>query len=61
MSHAEDWEDVWLERIQESIRGLEYGTVQIVVHNGKVVQIDRTERHRFDSINSALPSKNKGK
>jgi hypothetical protein len=30
------------------VRGLNYGVVQIVVHDSRVVQIDRTERTRFD-------------
>jgi hypothetical protein len=29
------------------LNGLEYGVVQIVVHDGRIVQIDRTERSRF--------------
>jgi hypothetical protein len=27
---------------------MEYGNVQIVVHDGKITQIDRTERKRFE-------------
>lgn len=39
---------LWLERIAGSLNGLEYGTVQIVVHDGAIMQIDRTERRRFE-------------
>jgi hypothetical protein len=47
--------EVWLERIASSLNGLEYGTVQIVVHDGNIMQIDRTERKRFEaeSVRSA--------
>ncbi|SDX22521.1 YezD family protein [Paenibacillus sp. CF384] len=39
----------WLERIATQVNGLEYGSVLITVHDGRVVQIDRTERKRFDA------------
>ncbi|GGD74988.1 YezD family protein [Paenibacillus nasutitermitis] len=39
----------WLERISAQVNGLEYGSVLITVHDGRVVQIDRTERRRFDA------------
>lgn len=40
--------DLWSRRIIQSLNGLEFGSVQIVVHDGRIVQIDRTERKRFD-------------
>ncbi|MBU5444587.1 MULTISPECIES: YezD family protein [unclassified Paenibacillus] len=49
MSKPLQIDDLWAERILASVRGLEYGNVQIVVHDGKIVQIERTERKRFDS------------
>ncbi|BBH21640.1 hypothetical protein Back11_29850 [Paenibacillus baekrokdamisoli] len=39
----------WLERIATQVDGLEYGSVLITVHDGRVVQIDRTERKRYDA------------
>lgn len=39
----------WLERIATQVNGLEYGSVLITVHDGRVVQIDRTERKRFET------------
>ena len=35
------------ERIDEVLRGIDYGTVLITVHDGKPVQIDTTRRERF--------------
>jgi len=35
------------ERIANLIGGLRYGTVEITIHDGKVVQIERTERIRL--------------
>jgi len=49
MSKPLELDEVWLNRIIASVNGLEYGTVQITVHDGKIVQIDRTERKRFDN------------
>jgi hypothetical protein len=33
--------------IRESLRGLRFGTVNIVVQDGVIVQIDRTEKRRI--------------
>jgi hypothetical protein len=41
-------DELWSKRISQSLNGLEYGTVQIIVHDGKIVQIERTERSRFE-------------
>jgi hypothetical protein len=41
-------DDIWAQRIIGSLNGLEYGTVQIVIHDGRIVQIERTERKRFE-------------
>ncbi|WP_127584971.1 YezD family protein [Paenibacillus koleovorans] len=43
----------WADRIVQSVNGLEYGTVQIVVHDGRIVQIERTERKRFDAASNS--------
>jgi hypothetical protein len=38
----------WLALVVEKVRSLQYGVVQIVVHDSHVVQVERTERHRFN-------------
>jgi len=38
-------------RLGEAIKGLQFGYVQIVVQNGKIVQIDRLEKFRLDKEN----------
>lgn len=50
MSNPVQIDEVWANRILDSVRGLTYGSVQIIVHDGRIVQIERTERKRFDSI-----------
>jgi len=36
-----------LETIAEALGRLRYGTIQLTVHDGKVMQVDVTERRRF--------------
>ena len=36
-----------LERVADALRGLQYGVVTVVVQDGVVVQIDRTEKLRL--------------
>ena len=35
-------------RILQAVRSLDYGSVEVVVHDSKVVQIERREKLRFD-------------
>ncbi|WP_028560795.1 YezD family protein [Paenibacillus pinihumi] len=48
----------WNDRISDQLNGLEYGSVLITVHDGRIVQIDRTERKRFDPPASAENRRN---
>lgn len=41
--------DYWRDQVLEQINGLEYGSVLITVHDGRIVQIDRTDKRRFDT------------
>ena len=45
----------WKELVEELIKGLEFGVVQITIHQGQVVQIEKTEKHRFDSKGMSTP------
>lgn len=42
----EDPRDHDLSQIRDALRGLRYGTVSIVVQDGVIVQIERTEKRR---------------
>ncbi|WNQ12838.1 YezD family protein [Paenibacillus aurantius] len=46
-------DDLWKSRIVKSLSGMEYGSVQIIVHEGRIVQIERTERKRFDAVSAS--------
>jgi hypothetical protein len=37
-----------MELVREKVRTLQFGVVQIVVHDSKITQIERTERTRFN-------------
>jgi hypothetical protein len=43
----------WLKLVRERVSGLRFGTVQIVVHEGRVTQVDSTERTRLPADESA--------
>jgi len=44
----------WLELVREKVQSLRFGVVQIVVHDSKVTQIERTEKTRLQSVQNDL-------
>jgi hypothetical protein len=38
----------WMEVVRQQVGSLRFGVVQIVVHDSKVTQIEKTERVRLD-------------
>ena len=40
-------ESAWLAIVKRQVKSVHFGVVQIVVHNDRVVQIDRTEKIRL--------------
>ena len=38
----------WLELVARQVKSLRYGAVEIVVHDSRVVQLEKTERLRLD-------------
>ncbi len=45
-------EPAWLGLVRAKVEGLSFGVVQIVVHEGKVTQIERTEKTRIEAAPS---------
>jgi hypothetical protein len=43
------FEQEWLELVRQQVRNLRYGVIQLVIHDGRVTQIERTEKTRLDS------------
>ena len=38
----------WLQLVREHVGSLKFGTVQITVHDARVVQVERVEKLRFE-------------
>ena len=38
----------WLDLVRQQVGSLRYGVVEIVVHDSRVIQIEKTERVRLD-------------
>ena len=38
----------WLDMVVKHVKSLRYGVVEIVVRDGRVIQIEKTERTRLD-------------
>jgi hypothetical protein len=45
---ASDTLPAWLQLVREHVGSLKFGTVQITVHDSRVVQVERVEKLRFD-------------
>jgi hypothetical protein len=45
---ATDKLPAWLQLVREHVGSLKFGTVQITVHDSRVVQVERVEKLRFD-------------
>jgi len=37
----------WVKSVKDYVKSLDYGEVTVVVHNGHVVQVQKTEKVRF--------------
>jgi hypothetical protein len=46
----------WLELVRKQVVSLRFGIVQILVHDSRVVQIERTEKIRLDHPHNELSS-----
>ena len=50
----------WLEIVRQQVGSLRYGVVEIIVHDSRVIQIERTERLRLDKPTSDTHSNQRG-
>jgi len=56
MTHtAEEVDTDWERAVVEAIRALRFGSIEIVVHEGRVVQIETREKVRFDEAGRRRP------
>ena len=55
------WNDQEVEdTILRSLQGLRYGSVEIIVHDSRIVQIERKEKLRFDTNQAPASMKSAG-
>jgi len=40
-----------VQRIEDALAGLRFGAVEVTVHDGRIVQIERREKYRFEHRN----------
>ena len=52
---ADDVGTDWERAVVEAIRALRFGSIEIVVHEGRVVQIETREKVRFDEAGRRRP------
>lgn len=45
----------WLELVEKHIASIRFGTVQLTIHDSKVVQIETTEKVRLDKPTTTKP------
>jgi hypothetical protein len=45
---AKPGSEEWVEAVRRQVGSLRFGVVQVVVHDSRVVQIEKTERIRLD-------------
>jgi hypothetical protein len=53
-------EPKWVRAVRDQVQSLRFGTVLISVHEGRVVQVERTERLRFEHEPSSDTKKPSG-
>ena len=46
----EDADSEKIDVVIQALKGLDFGELHITVHDGKIVQIDRTEKKRFPAL-----------
>jgi len=59
-SEASPGDTAWERQVIEAVRGIRYGSVEIVVHDARIVQIERREEVRFDEAGRRRPD-NRGR
>jgi hypothetical protein len=43
----------WVQLVQEMVKKTEYGVVQLVIHNARVVRLERTEKVVLDGTRTS--------
>jgi hypothetical protein len=43
-------DETWLALVRQQVESLRYGVVQIIVHDGRVTQVEKTEKLRLEQV-----------
>ncbi|MBB5037456.1 YezD family protein [Prosthecobacter dejongeii] len=54
---AETESEAWLEIVRQKVGAMRFGSVQIIVHEGRVTQVESTEKTRLSSETTQIPVK----
>jgi len=46
-NYCETHQGQWISTVKEYIKQLNYGEVHLTIHDGRVVQVEKTEKVRF--------------
>lgn len=47
MPHQDQSQEAWLEIVRQKVSAMRFGSVQIIVHEGRVTQVESTEKTRL--------------
>jgi hypothetical protein len=56
-TNPEPTAESWLEIMRQRVEAMRFGSVQIVVHEGRVTQVESTEKTRLPSDTTTFPNK----
>jgi len=62
MSQIEDTStESWIEIVKQKVESVRFGHVQIIVHEGRVTQVESTEKTRLQNETVAPPPRTRAK
>ncbi|MCX6837382.1 MAG: YezD family protein [Verrucomicrobia bacterium] len=56
---AEPEVEPWIDIVRQKIEAMRFGSVQIIVHEGRVTQVESTEKTRLPDVVVAVPATKK--
>jgi hypothetical protein len=45
-------DSIWLNLVAQQVKSLNFGAVEIVIHDSRIIQVQKTERMRLDKLAS---------
>ena len=56
-NNTETTAESWLEFVRQKVEAMRFGSVQVIVHEGRVTQVESTEKTRLSSDATPPPAK----